>query len=159
MTGDDELRQRIARVDPLAGGVPTRAVQSARTRALLEHIMSDEITPEPPRSETEPIGRGSRRPILLAAAAAALLLVGVVAVLTAGDDDDGGELVAVDTATDTADDAPEPGDTATASGDTATGDTATGDTTTAAPGEVVELSTGETDPLMMSCLAITPEAG
>jgi hypothetical protein len=75
----DELRDRLARVDPMAPGVPTEAVTTPSSRELLEDIMSTPI-----EQETRP----TRRSWLVAAVAAVALVVIVAGgyTLFAGDD-------------------------------------------------------------------------
>jgi hypothetical protein len=78
---DDELRTRLARLDPAPAGSPVDPVTSPRAQELVERIMQ---TPEtqtvPTRDATDELSARRRRPWLLAAAAAVLLiaLVGTV---------------------------------------------------------------------------------
>lgn len=137
---DDELRQRIARLDPTAGAA-TDPITSPEARALLEEIMSTPIKEsetitsirghETGGSETGgPERRRSRftMPALVGTAAAVVLAVGLIAVQ--GRDDNGGEIADAPIAT----------------------------TATTAPGKlkVIELS-APADDIMAMCMAITPE--
>jgi hypothetical protein len=81
----DELRERLARLDPMHPGVPTESATSESSRALLEEIMSTSPT-ETPAQEATP----KRRPWLLgvAAAAALVVVVGGAIALTGGSDEE-----------------------------------------------------------------------
>lgn len=74
----DELRDRLAKLDPMPPGVPTEAVTTPSSRELLEDIMSTPI-----EQETRP----ARRPWVAAAVAAVALVVVAVGgyALFAGD--------------------------------------------------------------------------
>jgi hypothetical protein len=127
---DDDMRQRIARLDPTAGAA-TDPITSPEARALLEEIMS---TPVIESETTTPAGGPEHRrkrfamPALIGTAAAVVLAVGLIAVR--GRDDGGGEVADAPIAT----------------------------TATTAPGKlkVVELS-APADDIMAMCMAITPE--
>lgn len=76
---NDELRDRLSRLDPMSPGVPTEAVTTPSSRELLEDIMST-----PTEQATRPTSRS-----WLVAAVAAVALVVVVAggyALFAGDE-------------------------------------------------------------------------
>jgi len=85
MTGDDDLRARLARIDPMRPGAarPLPSLTAADlTERAMQTIHTDLESPLPDR-HTAPW----RRPRLLAAAAAAALVLGAGAVFaTAGDD-------------------------------------------------------------------------
>ncbi len=76
----DQLRERLARLDPMHPGVSIDPV----SRDLLEEIMSTPVTEQP---ETGPEQKSNRWLIGIAAAAALVLAVGGVIALT-GDDAD-----------------------------------------------------------------------
>ncbi|HWL44907.1 MAG TPA: hypothetical protein VNQ73_18335 [Ilumatobacter sp.] len=130
MTNDDELRDRIARIDPSPDGLPTEPITSPRARALLESIMTTPLLTEQPAQQAPPQpARSPRRPSpkrWLGAAAAVVGLTGA-----------GFGIAATTTGVFTADapvEKPQPEPT------------------------VMELSTGDTDPSLMSCMMLTPEA-
>jgi hypothetical protein len=81
----DELRERLARLDPMHPGVPTESVTTPSSRELLEEIMSTptgQVTTEPAPKK--------RSPWLMGVAAAAVLVVAVggVIALTGDTDED-----------------------------------------------------------------------
>jgi hypothetical protein len=81
----DELRERLARLDPMHPGVPTESVTTSSSRELLEEIMSTptgQVTTEPAPKK--------RSPWLMGVAAAAVLVVAVggVIALTGDTDED-----------------------------------------------------------------------
>lgn len=128
---DDQLRDRIARIDPLGrsetGGASTDPITSPEARSLLEDIMNTPLVAGDP--ETRQPARGQRPWWALAGAAAA-----VVAAVAIG--------VAVFNGS--GDDAPEFAGTTTVAG-------------TAAPGKatVLDLSAG-TEDLLASCMVLDP---
>lgn len=67
----DEIRERLARLDPMNSDVPTEPTTSESSRKLLEDIMS---TPIKERTETKP-GRPRQWTIGIAAASALVLAV------------------------------------------------------------------------------------
>lgn len=71
---DDDLRARLARIDPVRSAGSSEPFTSLRVQSLLEHAMS---TPTPTRS---------RRPMLAAAAVLAIGAAGGGVFLTQGDD-------------------------------------------------------------------------
>lgn len=75
----DDLRKRLARIDPMRPGVPTRSVTDETSRQLLETIMSTET-----RERTESSG-APNRVWRLAVAAAAALVVAVGGIIALGD--------------------------------------------------------------------------
>lgn len=81
----DELEQRLRAADPVPATVPVDSPRSPRARTLVEHLMTDPTTLDPPRSQRP------RRWAIVAAAAAAVLAVGV-AVSLSGDEDGGTSL-------------------------------------------------------------------
>lgn len=103
---DDQLRDRIGRLDP-TGGASIDPVTSPSARALLEDIMS---TPPPAPAETSPRRPSHGRPLWrIAGVAAAVVAIAVgVAVVATGNGDDEGEL-AITTTAPTAPAATEPG--------------------------------------------------
>lgn len=74
----DELRRRLARIDPMHPGVPTRSVTDESSRRQLETIMST------PTRERPPTGAPNRTWIPAVAAVAAVV-VAVAGVITLGD--------------------------------------------------------------------------
>ena len=83
---DDDLRARLAGLDPAPAGVPVDPVTSPRARELVERAMSSTVqTPDTPSAADELSRR--HRPWLLAAAAAAVLaaVVGWFLALRNGD--------------------------------------------------------------------------
>lgn len=78
----DELRDRLARIDPMAPGVPTDPVTSESSRLRLEHIMST-----PTKEQAKPATPPSRTWVYgIAAVAVLVLAVGGLSVLTGGTD-------------------------------------------------------------------------
>jgi len=133
---DDQLRDRIGRLDPLAGSdcgdASIEPVSSPAARALLEDIMNTPLSLDRPAS---PSGGGRDRPwwAMVGAAAATIAVVAVgVAVLTSGNGDDDQQIAAPTTVA-----APAP--------------------TEPSKLKVLELSTGETDPMIQMCIEISPE--
>lgn len=135
---DDQLRSRIAATDPVLDGADIDPVDSPSARFLLEAIMStDQITTDADSSEqpesgnrvtwTEPKRRRWGTALLGAAAVAALAVAGA----------------AIGGVFDRGDDAPAVADLPVDDGEPA-------------PAEpvVYELSAGDADPAMMSCLQI-----
>jgi hypothetical protein len=104
MPNPDELRDRIARLDPMPAEVPTEPVTSTSARALLEEIMStttDQTAHTDPTGTSggaaptpPPAGRGRSRwttgwiPIGIAAAAIAVAVTGGAALTGAFGSDD-----------------------------------------------------------------------
>ncbi len=78
----DQLRERLARLDPMHPGVATEPVTSESSRQLLEDIMS---TPPVEQPATESVPKKSRWLLAVAAVAALVVAVGGVIALT-GDD-------------------------------------------------------------------------
>jgi len=80
----DELRERLARLDPMHAEVPTESVTTQSSRELLEGIMSTSSTEETATDS------GRRNPWYMGIAAAAILVVAVgsVVALTGGGDGD-----------------------------------------------------------------------
>ncbi|MGH8946959.1 MAG: hypothetical protein ACRDVL_12525 [Acidimicrobiia bacterium] len=76
---NDELRQRLARIDPMHPGVSTRSVTDESSRRQLETIMSTP-TKERPASAGAP-----NRTWIPAVAAVAALVVAVAGIITLGD--------------------------------------------------------------------------
>lgn len=92
---DDELRDRIARLDPALGGVPTNPYASDSARALLEDIMSttpdtiDETPFDVPAGPRDSDANRRRTWWALGAAAAIVAVVAVgIGVSGGGGDDD-----------------------------------------------------------------------
>ena len=85
----DELRERLARLDPMSSRVPTESVTTRSSRRLLEDIMSTSPT-EQVTAEPTP----KRSPWLMGIAAAVVLVVAVGGVIALTGDDTGGEVVA-----------------------------------------------------------------
>jgi len=77
----DELRERLARMDPMHSGVPTESTTEESSRELMEQIMST------PTKERETPQSESRRPWLIATAAVAALVLAVAAGLGLANDD------------------------------------------------------------------------
>ena len=81
----DELRERLARLDPMHPGVSTESVTTPSSRELLEEIMStptEQVTTEPAPKKRSPWLVG------VAAAAVLVVVVGGVIALTGNSDDD-----------------------------------------------------------------------
>ena len=82
---DDELRQRLRRIDPVPEDVPVEAPTTTSSRQRLERIMeTTKIGTEHPDPNPEP----GRRRWLIAVAACALVVIGVSVVAFGGSDDD-----------------------------------------------------------------------
>jgi hypothetical protein len=80
VTNDDELRARLARLDPVPASIPVDPPTSPRAQDLLERAMlTTEQIHEPPVAAPR-----WRRPAVLAAAAVAVVALGVAALLTGG---------------------------------------------------------------------------
>jgi hypothetical protein len=78
----DELRDRLARIDPMHPGAPTTPVTRPSSRQLLEDIMST-----PTKEQSDRAARSGRTWIYSIAAVAALVVaVGGVSILTGGAD-------------------------------------------------------------------------
>ncbi len=67
----DELREQLARIDPMHSGVPTESTTEASSRELLEQIMST------PTEERERPQTSGRRTWTIAVAAVAVLVVAI----------------------------------------------------------------------------------
>lgn len=78
----DELRDRIARIDPMPSDVPVEPVTSEKSRQLLEKVMSTELKE---RSSTAPAPRRTWT-LAIAAVAALIVATGGVIALSGGDD-------------------------------------------------------------------------
>ncbi len=78
----DELRDRIARIDPMPSNVPVEPVTSETSRQLLEKVMNTELKERPEAKPT------SRRSWTLAVAAVAALIVAIGGVIALGGGDD-----------------------------------------------------------------------
>jgi len=78
----DELRDRIARIDPMPSDVPVEPVTSEKSRKLLEKVMSTELKDRP---EATPAPR-RRWTLAVAAVAALVVAIGGVIAFTGGDD-------------------------------------------------------------------------
>lgn len=78
----DELRERLARIDPMHSGVPTEPTTSESSQELLEKIMS---TPLKEKAESTPAPRRTWT-IAVAAVAALVLAVAGGMALTGGDE-------------------------------------------------------------------------
>jgi hypothetical protein len=87
----DELRERLARLDPMRPEVPTESVTTRSSRQLLEDIMS---TPTQEQT-TQPAPKRNTWMLAIAAAAALVVVVGGAIALTGGD---GGDPVATEPA-------------------------------------------------------------
>lgn len=77
----DELRERLARIDPMHSGVPTQPATTESSRELMEHIMS---TPVKERETPQPAPR--KNWTIAVAAVAALVLAIAAGIGLAGDD-------------------------------------------------------------------------
>lgn len=127
---DDQLRDRIGRLDPvLHGDTAIQPVTSPAARALLEDIMNTPTQIEPPRS-TEPTPPPRRPWWAVGAAAAAVVAVVAIGVTVMNRDDDAPEV-------------------ATTVAPTAPAGTQPGD------GTVLELDAGVED-LLASCMVLDP---
>ena len=77
---DDELRARLARLDPAPAGSPVDPVTSPRAQELVERAMSTPETQTVPNPDpADELAARRRRPWLIPAAAAAAVLAAVVA--------------------------------------------------------------------------------
>jgi hypothetical protein len=85
----DELRERLARLDPMRPEVPTESVTTRSSRQLLEDIMS---TPTQEQT-TQPAPKRNTWMLAIAAAAALVVVVGGAIALTGGE---GGDPVATE---------------------------------------------------------------
>lgn len=127
---DEQLRSRLHAADPMLDGVPTEPADSPSARSLLEAIVHTDTTPRPDLDRDDDRGRVTtheprrRRWTVAALATAAAVAIAVAGAAAAGVFD-GSE-------SDVADPGPSVDDEPT----------------------VLELSGGETDPMMMSCIAI-----
>ena len=85
---DDELRDRIARLDP-AGEAATEPITSPTARALLEEIMNTPLADTEPAPPATPAPHKRNRWLapVLAAAAAIVAVLGVAIVVNNGDDE------------------------------------------------------------------------
>lgn len=80
----DQLRQRLARLDPMHPGVGTEPLTTESSRNLLEEIMSTPVTEQPPAvPEPKP-----RRWLVGVAAAAALVIAVGGAIASSGNGED-----------------------------------------------------------------------
>lgn len=86
---EDELRDRLRRIDPAPHDMAMEAATTASSRARLERIMSTSTPSDPSTISLEP--RRSPRTRWLLAGAAAALVAGVLAVTVIGGDDGGGD--------------------------------------------------------------------
>jgi hypothetical protein len=86
----DELRDRLARLDPMRSGVPIESLTTESSRQLLEDIMS---TPVKEATASDQGGNRSKWVVGVAAAAALVVAVGAGLILSNGGD--GGDVVAV----------------------------------------------------------------
>jgi hypothetical protein len=78
----DELRERLARIDPMHSGVPTESTTSTSSRELLENVMSTPI-----KEKTEPKPTPPRTWVMAVAAVVALVLAIAGGFALTGDDD------------------------------------------------------------------------
>jgi hypothetical protein len=78
----DDLRDRIARIDPMPSDVPVEPVTSEKSRQLLEEVMSTELKE---RSESAPVPRRTWT-LAIAALAALVVAIGGVIAFAGGDD-------------------------------------------------------------------------
>jgi hypothetical protein len=86
---DDQLRDRIGRVDPLAhepGGTSIEPITSREARSRLEAVMNTHLTEEHPTETSSPSPRRWAVMAGVAAAAVAVLAVGAFALTGGGDD-------------------------------------------------------------------------
>lgn len=83
---DDELRQRLGRLDPLDAAIPTDDTSSPRVRALLEEIMNTSVENPPATSVAGP-RPPKRRLLVLSGVAAAIIAVAVgIGIASSGND-------------------------------------------------------------------------
>lgn len=90
---EEELRDRLRRIDPAPSEDHIEPPTSASARALRERIMNTDTTTDEPAGATA-AGRAERRTWLLASAAALLVVAGGLAVVLLGGGDDGADDVA-----------------------------------------------------------------
>jgi hypothetical protein len=77
----DQLRKRLARLDPMHPGVPTESMTTESSQRLLEDIMSAPVTEQP---GSQPESKPNRWLVGVAAAAALVVAVGGAIALTGG---------------------------------------------------------------------------
>jgi hypothetical protein len=77
----DQLRKRLARLDPMHPDVPTESMTTESSRHLLEDIMSTPVTEHP---ASQPESKPNRWLVGVAAAAALVVAVGGAIALTGG---------------------------------------------------------------------------
>jgi hypothetical protein len=77
----DQLRKRLASLDPMHPGAPTESVTTSSSQRLLEEIMSTPVTEQP---ESRPEPKRNRWLVGVAAAAALVVAVGGAIALTGG---------------------------------------------------------------------------
>jgi hypothetical protein len=80
----DQLRQRLARLDPMHPGVGTEPLTTESSRNLLEEIVSTPVTEQPPAA---PEPKPNRWLFGVAAAAALVVVVGGAIALSGGGED------------------------------------------------------------------------
>jgi hypothetical protein len=91
-SSDDELRTRLARLDPAPAGTPVDPVTSPRAREMVERAMSTPVQ----TARAHPAAARRRRPLLLAAAAgAAAAVVAGVLVLGGNSEDEAASTLAL----------------------------------------------------------------
>jgi hypothetical protein len=91
-SSDDDLRARLARVDPVRSAVSPEPFTSLRAQELLERAMTsttDSPSTDAPAPSSDP--SRSRRGLLAVAAAAAVAVAGVAGVALLGGEDKGGD--------------------------------------------------------------------
>ena len=87
MTGDDDLRARLTRIDPMRGGGTADPFPSPTASEIQERAMQTIENAAAERPDSESTNAPWRRPKVLAAAAVAVLVVAAGAVFaTSGDD-------------------------------------------------------------------------
>ena len=74
---DDNLRQRLGRLDPVPTSEPTDTSSTPRVRALLEEIMSTPVQPDQHVAVPAPTPPSKRRLAMLAGVAAAVIALAV----------------------------------------------------------------------------------
>lgn len=84
---EDDLRDRLSRIDPAPDEMDVEAPTTASARARLERIMSTHIEPSVAPVDPE-ASRTSRSPWFVGAAAAAVVVIAGLLAVTMGEDDD-----------------------------------------------------------------------
>jgi hypothetical protein len=88
---EEELRNRLGRIDPVSDDVAVESMTTPSSRARLEQIMNTPVSPTTEQPSTSP---AKTRWLVAAAAALVLVVVAGFAVANSGDDDDSNDVAA-----------------------------------------------------------------